>query len=266
MLVECPRCGTPVNNDKSEAQCSNCGLRLKQDTVSKPIAIISDYFSELRTIIFSPTGYFRKMPGGLRGGRITRALGFAIATHWLGAVVGYFWRALGSGAFQGYFQRLVAFFAPDAGSIRQLGGDALKQSEVRDHLMNWFFGMGSVIADPFLTLASIFFTAVFVYIGARILVPSDRTSVTDITFESAVKIVAYGMSPSIFAVIPGLGTVISTVGIALVTIIGAREVYHIGTGRAVVIALFPKFLILGMILIGVLVFTASVLSFLFSFF
>ena len=264
MLVECQRCGAPVSgNNSNEAQCPNCGLRLQQEPL-RPLAIIADYFNELRRVIFSPTAYFRKMPGGLRGGRVSRALGFALATHWLGAVMAYFWRALGSGVVDSYVQRFSVWFANDH-SVQQLGGDALRQSEMREQLLNWFFGMGSVIADPFLTLVTIFVTATFVYIGARILVPSNRTAVTDITFESAVKIVAYGMSAWILAAIPFVGRFIAPIAAAIVTIIGAREVYQIGTGRAVIVGLFPKLLFVGIILLGVLVVTASLLSFLLSF-
>jgi len=50
------------------------------------------------------------------------------------------------------------------------------------------------------------------------------------------------MSPAIFAAVPYAGGLIAPIYVAIVTVIGAREIYHISTGRAFFVGLFPKVL------------------------
>jgi len=125
--------------------------------------------------------------------------------------------------------------------------------EMRDRILHWIWGAGSVIADPFFTLASILFTSLFVFAGARILVtPGKNGAPQQITYESALRIICFGMSPAILAVLPIAGPVVAGICVAIVTVIGAREVYRISYGRAVIVALFPKILFLGILLLGLL--------------
>ena len=138
--------------------------------------------------------------------------------------------------------------------------------DVRDQLLRWFWGVGSVIADPFLTLASILLTSIFVFAGARILVPTDQTYRSEITYESAVRVVAYGMTPAILAAVPFVGPAVAYLGVLIVTVIAARELYRISTGRAIFVALFPKFLFLGIILTGLFFFAAIIIKLIFSVF
>jgi hypothetical protein len=204
------------------------------------------YFRDLFQIILHPARFFRRMP--LEGG-VSSPLAFALITHWLGTAVAFLWRA----AFGGTLGRHLNALFDVAGDVAEVDhpGRAAAMMEVRDRILHWFWGAGSVIADPFLTLASILFTSLLVFVGARILVtPGKGGAPSPISYESALRLVCYGMSPAILAVIPLAGPAIAGLWTAVVTIVGAREIYRISTGRALVVALFPKLLFLGIMMTG----------------
>ncbi len=203
-------------------------------------SLVQRYFRDLWLILTNPTAFFRRMPatGGLSG-----PLAFALVTHWLASAAEFLWRALFGGAALKYFQEMMNKIPEIDGSAR-----GAMWAQLQDGMMNWFWGAGAVMIDPFLTLSSIFFTAGLMFVAARLFV-RER----EVTFESAARIVCYGISPSILAVIPFFGTPISWIWTLVVTVIGTREVYRIPTVRAAVVALFPKLFIPGIITLGVLV-------------
>lgn len=188
------------------------------------------------------------LTGGMSG-----PLAFALVTHWIGAAFAFIWHLLIGGAISRYFEDFFRI-AGDVSDIDHPGKFA-QWMDMRERVTHWFWGAGSVIADPFLTLASIFFASFLVWIGARILVsPGKDRAPREITFESALRLVCYGMSPSILAGLPLFGWGLASLLTLIVTIIGAKEVYRTTTGRAIVIALFPKLVFLAVILLGVFVF------------
>ncbi|MEK6704448.1 MAG: YIP1 family protein [Bdellovibrionota bacterium] len=211
------------------------------DKVEYPFDIVIQYFQTVWSIIAHPVQFFSSMP--LTGG-VARPLAFALVTHWLGSAVAFLWRNIFSGIFR--HGDLISAI---------LGGST------DPNILTWLYGLGSVISDPFITLVSLLFTASLIFIGARILVsPGVNFSPREITFESAVRITAFGMTPAVFSVIPAIGPVISSIYTIILTMIGAREIYRIGTGRAALIALFPKLIIIGIIISGMLLFAAAVVS------
>jgi len=176
-------------------------------------------------------------------GGVSGPLAFALVTHWLGAALEFLWHSVVGGAALQYLQDISKL----AGNIADVDnpGTSARIFQLRDQVLHWFWGTGSVIVDPFLTLGSILFTTLFVYVGARILVSPDRAGAPrEITYESALRIICFGLSPSILAGIPLVGGLISSLAVGLVTIVVAREAYRISTGRAVLVALFPKLLLL----------------------
>ena len=87
------------------------------------------------------------------------------------------------------------------------------------------------------------------------------SGVQEITYESAVRVVCFGLTPAILAMLPLFGGFVSAICVVIVTVIGAREVYRTTTGRAVVIALFPKLLFLGVLGIGLFVLLLAAVKF-----
>jgi hypothetical protein len=212
--------------------------------------LITHYFRTVRQILTQPTAFFRTMPlsGGMAG-----PLAFALVTHWLGSSIGYLWRLLIGGGFGGSLTKMFTA-ATDVAEIDNPGRHA-EILQLGERIQHWIWGVGSIVADPFLTLLRILFIAFMVWLGARILVTPGQSHGQDeapreITFESAVRVVAYGLTPSILSALPILGGAIASFYVAAVTVIGARETYRIGTGRATVVALFPQFLLLLLVVVG----------------
>lgn len=207
--------------------------------------MIKNYFKKVWAIFTSPSDFFRGLATAEKGTPLAYPLAFALVTHWIGSALEYLWHLLVGGFFGSYLNQVIEI-AGDVAEVDHPGrGAAL--TEMRDRVLSWFWGAGPVIADPFLTLIGVLFTSFFVFVGAKLLVPSGKRGVSA-TFDSALRIVCYGMTPSLLAALPLFGTLLSMLCTALVTIVGAREVYRVSTPRAVGIALFPKLLFLGVLM------------------
>ena len=261
--TRCAFCGTafdpsqnPTEPGGSPGSCPACGR--KPDPAKDPGStgvssdfLIQRYFFDLWQIITRPTRFFSRMP--LTGG-VAGPLAFALIAHWLGSALEFLWRSVLGGHLMDQFGRGLQGMmkmASDVADVDSPGKSALLL-EARDRVIYWIWGAGSVILDPFLTVAAILFTAFFVYIGARILVtPGKNGAPQKITFESTLRILCFGMSPAILAAIPFVGGFVSSLCVLIVTVIGGREVYKISTSRSTVVVLFPKLLFLGIILTGV---------------
>ena len=232
----CPACGQPVRGEEGSA-------------LPGAFRWIDRYFRDLWQIITQPTRFFRRMP---RTGGVSGPLAFALVTSWIGAAMGWLWGSLINGVMTRELNEVFRI-AGDVADIDHPGRSAVL-AQARDRFLHWFWGAGSVLLDPFLTAVSILFTSFFVWMGARLLVTPARNGAPDeIRYETALRIVCFGMSPAILAVIPVAGPFVSKLGVLIVTVAGAREVYRVSTGRAAAIALFPKLLFLAILMFGFLV-------------
>ncbi len=217
-------------------------------------SIVEEYFAYLWQILRHPTRFFRSLSPSK--GNLSKPLAFALVTHWIGTVFEYIWSSWFGSFFALGFQR----FIEKSYEVIEI------QTAQKDQFLDWIFGFGSVVTDPFITLTIILISSLFIFFGARILIsPSETRHPLDITYESAVKIVCYGLTPSIFLGIPLLGGFASSIWVFSLTVIAIKEVYQIDLGRGIVIALFPKLLLFGMMLVGLLVFAFSLIKILFSF-
>ncbi|MGK5082742.1 YIP1 family protein [Bdellovibrionota bacterium FG-1] len=258
-MTSCPNCGLQFSDPSLKPSfCPNCGERFDGEFGATPSgpALIGAFWGRLWQILTRPTEFFRQMPvrGGLAG-----PLAFALVVHWIGASVTFIWNSLLGGAIGSYVNQIIQM-AGDVAEVDHPGRTA-QLFEMSERIQHWVWGAGSVIADPFLTLARILFISFWIYLGARILVtPGKNQAPREITFESAVRVICYGLTPSILAALPLLGGVISGFYILAVTVIGAKEVYRVSSGRAMLIALFPQFLVLFLIGLIFLVFGLALLK------
>lgn len=234
-MTSCPKCGLQFSDQTFTSvdgrdSCPNCQTQLTSSN------LVEQYFQDLWQIITRPTLFFRRMP--LSGG-LSHPLAFALITHWLGSAAAFLWRGMFGEGLRDVFNR---FFRIASDVVEIDGADPQFQwVEAKDRIIHWFWGVGSVITDPFLTLASILFTSFLVYLAARIFVtPGRKGAPREISYESAVRLICFGMSPSILAAIPLVGNGVASICVIIVTVIGAKEIYRISTGRAIVVALFPK--------------------------
>jgi hypothetical protein len=228
----CPNCGSPVSQPKRPVETGT--------------TLIRNYFLTLFRVLIHPTQFFRNLP--VQDG-LTKPLTFALVTHWVGSALGFLTHL--------NFPSLVLQFLPQFTKVTDdLEIDQMERGaeflDVKNRLFEWFSGIAPVLLDPFITLFSILLTSFLVFIGARILISPKKTSrLTEVTFESAVIIVSYGMAPSIFSAIPFVGSVVASFYTLITTVVGAREVFGTTTSRAIYIALFPKLLMGGVFLAGI---------------
>jgi hypothetical protein len=233
---------------------------------------ITNYFRDLRKVTFEPTLFFRELSvsGGIGG-----PLAFALVTHWIGAALGYFMTSLSGNIGEKMMHQMVQFSTHYSGQYT--GGDIDAPMKMTNNWMNslngaqnvanWLWGTGGTLLDPFFTLVIILFSSFFVFLGARLFVnPAPAASLhagggigetlrfpSGITYESALRVVAFGMSPAVFAGIPYVGWVATWIFVPITTIIGAREIYRISGNRATIVGLFPSLLFLGILCLGLLI-------------
>lgn len=201
--------------------------------------LISDYFRTLKALLSSPTQFFHTLD--LNRGMVG-PLTFAVITHWVGAALAYLWQSAVGRVFQndirdfmGAFDKFVEIDSTDR---------SVMYVEMRQKVIDWMWGVGSVIVDPFKTVISILITSFFVWLGAKLLAnPHVENSERRFSFETAVALVSFGYAPSILQGIPMLGSTVAWLFTFIVTLIGAREIYRVGNGRGMVIVLFPKILL-----------------------
>lgn len=258
-MLECPRCGVKIPEEGITSIepiiCTTCGYTLPPTMKERGKGLIRNYFKDLWQILANPQSFFRHLP---HQGGMSKPLGFALVTHWIGSAMSFLWQLLFGGSFLAIVQ---SWFGADLSQI-DYPGHIVELSQMKHRFFEWFTGVGPVIADPFFTLASILLSSFLIFIAARIFVPAH--SRISVTYETAVRISCYGLTPAILSALPILGGIVSSVYILVVTVIGTKEVYKISTGRALVIALFPKLIIPGIIGTGLLLFIIALIKWLFA--
>ena len=217
----CPQCGS-----------FNC-IHLKSESALDPFF---RYFSTIRKIIFSPTIFFQSLPSA-EG--ISHALTFAIIVHWLSSAILFIE--------QGILQTQVQ-------SLLNPAIQPFLENHFGISFSQWLWGTGAVLLDPFFTAIAIVFSSFFVFVGTRILISAK------ISFESVLRIISYGMAPILLSIIPVIGPLIASISIFVVTVIAIKEIYQVRTGRAVLVVLFPKLLILSGLLFATLFFSLTFLG------
>lgn len=248
--MNCPNCGLKQSDpffSSGGGTCPNCGHTFQGGNPATDHPV-SRYWEDLKLLLLKPRQFFRQMP---RNGGFAQPLAFALIAHWIGTAISFLWGSAFLRTGQEYFEKWASMF----GNSNQI--DVIRRASqwdtARHAFMTWFWGMGSVIADPFWTLASLLISSFFVFIGARIFVGamSDAPAVASneqhrhqVTYESAVRIMSYGAVASIFQVLPFAGRAVAYLYGLYISTIGAKEVYRVGTGRALLIVLFPQVLIL----------------------
>jgi DNA-directed RNA polymerase subunit RPC12/RpoP len=262
----CPHCGflfaSTHPEEHGEIRCPNCGLSASTKSPQGGSAdqIIRRYFETLWLVITKPHQFFRQMP--LQGG-FSGPLAFALVTHWLGSAFSFLWANIIGRWLSVYLNT----FSRIAGDIVNMNPDAPnlpweQLANLKNGFVQWFWGVGSIIVDPFYTLVSIFFTSTFVFFGAKLFASRSR----EVTFESALRLICYGMSPMILSGIPLFGWGLASFLSLIITVFGAKEIYRVGTGRGILIALFPMLLFFGFILAGFVFFAALISTLLSSLF
>lgn len=226
---------------------------------------IKRYFIDLKDLLTRPTFFFRNLE---RPVNPASPLFFGIVTSWIGAALEYLWYVGFGKFFESRIEDILR--ALEKTSEIDSSGQTETMLMMREKFVNWVFGMGSVLIDPFKTCVKILFLSFFVWIAARIFgnLSSKESDVEPLEdrfrYENAVAIVGYAMAATIFKGIPVVGGLISGTFIVVLSVIGAQEIYRVGSGRAIVIALFPSLLFWGLIFATIFAFLGGILMLVFS--
>lgn len=227
-----------------------------------PASVIHAYLGTLRAVLFKPFEFFSRMP--LRGG-LAGPLAFALTTHWIGHTLNRLWATAAEQSFSRWIKGNMQRMLERSGGTSQLDslGGSQNIDAMRERLWSWMMGTGSILLDPFKTLIAVTFTGALVWLGARLMVtPGKNGAPSEITYEGALRIVCYAMAPALLAATPLIGGSVASIWILIVTVIGAKEVYRIDLGRAIVVGLFPKVLFWGSIAFFSAFFLVSILTWL----
>ncbi|MDR3607958.1 MAG: hypothetical protein P4M08_11340 [Oligoflexia bacterium] len=202
---------------------------------------ISAYFEGLRNLLFRTTAFFRSVPldNGLGG-----PLAFGLVSHWIGKAGENLWlnflNSKTTSMMWGWGNRLPG--------IENLGRDA-RWHMAQQRLTDWLNGVSSVVLDPFFTVFWILFGAVLLFISARIFIGSvsDRIGkparLREISFASAVRVIAYSQAAAVFLLIPTIGSFIAFWMGLWIIFVGIRELYNVTNGLALWVLLSEKLIL-----------------------
>jgi hypothetical protein len=212
------------------------------------MSLIHLYWKTVKEVLTRPRSFFRNLPS--QGGMST-PLAFALVTHWISSVLGYLWSLQFRSISSSWLEQILSEVSDDI----DYSGKSAFMDQTKHILSEWFSGLGAVILDPFLVLVNILVSAFFVYIAARIFVTPGRHDRPEvIRYEAAVKIISYGLTPSVLIGVPLIGSMLSAIYTFFLTIIGVSAYYRVSTLRGMLIYLFPKVIIFGIIALGSLAF------------
>jgi hypothetical protein len=231
----CPRCGKEIADD--QVFCQYCGAGLKEPDAASVMpsaggrtktpwenceeaGFVGGLISTLKTALFSPSEFFRKMP--VNGG-LTDPLLYALIVGMVGMMFLYLWQIL----FKGVAQNFMPY-----GMTQAAGGAQALQ------------GVGMAV----LTFLTPFFVILGLFISSGILhvflmmVKGARAG-----YEATFRVVAYGYSANIIFILPICGSFIGCIWALALTIIGLKEAHEISGGKAVLAVFLPVFLCCGII-------------------
>lgn len=223
------------------------------------VEFVQGYFRSLFKILFHPVDFFRNQP--LDGG-FSRPLAFALITHWLGTGVEFLWNSgLGLISVPTWKRAFDRF---GGGNDIEALGRIPWFHQTQELVMKWFWGTGSVIADPFITAGRLLISAVFIYIGATLLIDPRKSGRDRIRYSAVLSILCFATSATLFKIVPWMGAPIALFYGFVLSVIGIKQCFRIGTGRSLAVVLFPKLLLAATVIFAVVAF-ATLLFGLFKF-
>ncbi|MBI2605335.1 MAG: hypothetical protein HYW49_04565 [Deltaproteobacteria bacterium] len=205
------------------------------------------FFATIRELIFNPSRFFAARAAAIIApGGITSVLAFALIVDWLASFFHFIWRTVAGSVLQRHFTGIVQI----AGDVMEKqggsGGAAQSLEAIRSRAMDFFFGAGTLLLSPFLTLVKLGFMALLVHAAVRFFFKehADRPH----SYAATLKILAFARAPVIFCIVPVLGVLAALILCFVVAVIGLRDVYRTTTFRASVAAFFPELFFIGIFL------------------
>lgn len=225
---------------------------LESATLPNPI---TQYFATLKAILTRPTAFFRNLP---RPTGIVGPLFFGILTSWFGSALEYLWVT----GFGKVFESRISDLLSAMEKVPQIDSSGQFETALalRQKIVDWVFGVGAVLIDPFKSCVWILFLSLFVWVAARLFANRDYpASERRLNYDTAVSIVGFAQAAALFKGVPMVGGLLSAIFAMVLSVIGATETYRVSAGRAIVIALFPTILFWGMLIAGMVAFFSAIL-------
>jgi hypothetical protein len=174
------------------------------------LGFLRAFFGTVGEALFHPTLFYSRMPVD-RG--LTNPLIFAILMGVLGGLIGLVYQFL-----------MMSFF----GNMFESQGFGDLSVPM---MIGWAIGL------PILTIVGLFLGGGILHVCLMIVRGNRRG------FEATFRVIAYGMSTQIFAIIPFLGGLIGGIWALVIEIIGIRESHGTTTGKAALAIFLPLLII-----------------------
>jgi hypothetical protein len=238
----CPHCGKEITEDQSF--CQYCGFRLVTGpgTTSsvigrsktpwenrEEVGFFPGLFKTLKETLLTPSEFFRKMP--VSAG-FTDPLLYALIIGMVGLIAHYFWDIL-------LFNSLPDFIATE---VKSAAGRSVAE------------GLRSPIAATIMPFLFIFW--LFVASGAlHLFLLLARGALAG--FEATFRVLAYGVSPFVFLIIPFCGMPITGLWVMTITVIGLKEAHGTTGGKAAFAVFFPFLFCCGLFIAAMVLFMGA---------
>lgn len=187
-------------------------------------------------VLFEPTRFFRE---DLPKMQLSEALSFGIGNAWAAAFVGFFVQT---------FNTLVVGQLLDRWMQRML--------QAEEGFAIWglsptgfLYSSGALLLAPFLFLLRAFFTTVWLYFFARVLIESRPDAPEPVTFRGAFRIQAAALTGHWFSVVPVFGGFLAFFVNLILVVTGVRERFGVSTRRALAVVVAPYMLMLGLLVL-----------------
>ncbi len=239
----CPQCGKEIVED--QVFCQHCGSRLAAQAGTFPsftgrsktawenreeTGFFNGLFNTLKDSLFTPTDFFKKM--SVSGG-LTDPLLYALFIGMVGLMAHYFWNLL-------LYNSLPDFITSE---VRTAAGRGMARG---------FRSPFAALVTPFLLIFWLFVTAGALHLFLHV-VRGARAG-----FEATFRVVAYGVSPFVFLVVPFCGMPITGLWTMAIAIIGLKEAHGTTGGRAAFAVLFPFIFCCGLFIAAMVLFMGAV--------
>ncbi len=201
----------------------------------------------VKSILFSPREFFKTTFYELS---FSNAVALGLLSHWLGQWILHFSsQFIGLGAFS--LDSLLQTLGTDE-RVDSFGREAWFQ-EASGWFHTWMNSVMAVILDPFYTLGSTFLSCIFIFVAASLFIRPRRQ---EVTFGWIFKILAVSLVPYLFVGVPILGSLGAPLWSLILVVLGVEQTLGASRGVAIVVATFPKLLLLfliaslGILLVG----------------
>jgi hypothetical protein len=239
----CPRCGKEIVEE--QVFCQYCGLRLLPDpslslssTERRKTAwesreetgFFQGLFRTMKDALFTPSDFFKKMP--VSGG-LTDPLLFALIIGMAGLMVHYFWDML-------LYNSMPDFMGSE---IRTTAGRTVVEGLRSPY---------AAMITPFLLIFWLFVVSGALHLFLQLV----RGALAG--FEATFRVIAYGVSPFVFLIVPFCGMPIAGFWMMIIAIIGLKEAHRTTGGKAAFAVLFPFIFCCGLFIAAMILFMGAI--------